>query len=84
MASHVNLANVNILLQQFQKMSSGTYNAGEVTLTSETTLGRLNNHVVFTGWNGKSISHTEVLAIKEAFVRALSDKRPRATRRATR
>ena len=73
MANSVNLANVNISLQQFQKMSSGTYNAGEVTLTSETTLGRLNNHVVFTGWNGKSISHTEVLAIKEAFVRALSD-----------
>ena len=58
MAGNVNLANVNISLQQFQKMSSGTYNAGEVTLTSETTLGRLNNHVVFTGWNGKSSSHT--------------------------
>ena len=73
MANTINLANVNISLQQFQKMSSGTYNAGEVKLTSETTLGRLNNHVVFTGWNGKSISHTQVLAIKEAFIRALSD-----------
>ncbi len=73
MANQVKLANVNISLQQFQKMSSGTYNAGEVRLTSETTLGKLNNHVIFTGWNGKSISHTEVLAIKEAFVRALSD-----------
>ena len=73
MAGNVNLANVNISLQQFQKMSSGTYNAGEVTLTSETTLGRLNNHVVFTRWNGKSISHAQVLAIKEAFIRALSD-----------
>lgn len=73
MANTINLANVNVSLQQFQKMSSGTYNAGEVKLTSATTLGRLNNHVVFTVFNGKSILHEEVLAIKEAFVRALSD-----------
>ena len=41
----VNLANVNISLQQFQSISSGKYNAGEVRLESETTLGKLNHHV---------------------------------------
>ena len=68
----VNLANVNISLQQFQDISSGKYNAGEVRLESETTLGKINNHVHRTGANDKSLSHEEVLAIKNAFVKALS------------
>ena len=68
----VNLANVNISLQQFQDISSGKYNAGEVKLESETTLGKINNHVHRTGANDKSLSHEEVLAIKNAFVKALS------------
>ena len=41
----INLANVNISLQQFQKISSGTYNAGEVKLASENKLAKINNHV---------------------------------------
>lgn len=41
----VDLANVNISLRQFQKISSGTYNAGEVKLASETKLDKVNNHV---------------------------------------
>ena len=68
----VNLANVNISLQQFQEISSGQYNAGEVNLTSSTTLGKINNFVNRTGKNNVSLSHAEVLAIKDAFVRALS------------
>ena len=68
----VNLANVNISLQQFQDISSGQYNAGEVNLTSSTTLGKINNFVNRTGKNNVSLSHAEVLAIKDAFVRALS------------
>ena len=68
----VNLANVNISLQQFQDISSGKYNAGEVKLESETTLGKINHHVHRTGANDKSLSHEEVLAIKNAFVKALS------------
>ena len=69
----VNLANVNISLQQFQDISSGKYNAGEVKLESETTLGKINHHVPLRGSNAKSISHAEVLAVKNAFVKALSD-----------
>ena len=47
----INLANVNVSIQQFQSISTGKYNAGEVKLTSETTLGQVNNHVTFTGSN---------------------------------
>ena len=43
----INLANVNISLQQFQAVSSGKYNAGEVKLSSETSLTKVNNHVGF-------------------------------------
>jgi hypothetical protein len=62
----INLANVNISLQQFQKISSGKYNAGEVKLADESTLEKMNNHVHLTGQNIEAISHREVLAIKEA------------------
>ena len=41
----VDLSRVNISLQQFQDISSGKYNAGEVKLESETTLGKINHHV---------------------------------------
>ncbi len=68
----VNLANVNISLQQFQDISSGDYNAGEVALKSESKLTKINNHVHRLGANTKSISHEEVLAIKNAFMKALS------------
>ena len=51
----INLANVNISLQQFQKISSGTYNAGEVKLASENKLAKMNNHVDRTSQNGEKI-----------------------------
>ena len=68
----VDLSKVNISLQQFQTISSGKYNAGEVKLASETTLGKVNNHVHLTGSNATPLSHAEVLAVKNAFVKALS------------
>ena len=68
----VNLANVNISLDQFQAVSSGEYNAGEVKLDTETTLKKVNNHVHLTVRNKVVLSHAEVLAIKNAFVQALS------------
>ena len=67
----INLANVNISIQQFQAVATGKYNAGEVTLTSETTLDKVNNHVHSRGKNKTELSHVEVLAIKQAFVKAL-------------
>jgi len=72
MANTINLANVNITIQEFQSISDGEYNAGEVKLTSATTLGKMNHHLTFRGSNDKTISHAEILAIKDAFVRALS------------
>ena len=68
----INLANVNVSIAQFQNIATGKYNAGEVKLASETTLDKVNNHVHFTRSNKKELSHEEVLAIKTAFVRALS------------
>ena len=69
----INLTNVNISLDEFQRISSGWYNAGEVKLHDENTLDKVNNHVA-TWWydNKDEISHAETVAIKEALVRALS------------
>ena len=69
--SPINLSNVNITIQQFQAIASGKYNAGEVRLKSATSLGKINDHVILRGDNNVSLSHAEVLAIKDAFVRAL-------------
>ena len=69
----VNLSNVNISLNEFQRISKGDYNAGEVKLAGESKLAKMNNHVA-TWWysNNENISHQETIAIKQAFVRALS------------
>jgi hypothetical protein len=69
---NINLSQVNISLAKFQKMSDGKYNAGEVRLSSATGLKKVNNHIHRLGANSVEIPHEEVLAIKEAFVRALS------------
>ena len=58
----IDLSRVNISLRQFQKISSGTYNAGEVKLASETKLGKVNNHVSRLGQNVVPLSHEEVMA----------------------
>ncbi|MBR5997548.1 MAG: hypothetical protein IK027_00380 [Deltaproteobacteria bacterium] len=73
MASTIDLSSVNLSIQQFQQISSGKYNAGEIKLTSETGLGKINDHVTMKWLNKKDISHEEVLAIKQAFIKALSD-----------
>ena len=49
----IDFSRVNISLDQFQKMASGDYNAGEVSLKSETKLTKINNHVHSIGWNTK-------------------------------
>ncbi|MBR4611404.1 MAG: hypothetical protein IKO40_01680 [Kiritimatiellae bacterium] len=69
----INLSNVRLTIDQFQRVSDGKFNAGEVRLASETSIEKVNNHVTFTLLNKKKISHNEVLAIKNAFVKALSD-----------
>ncbi len=67
----INFGNVNISLQQFQEISSGKYNAGEVRLTSNHSLGKVNDSVHSRGKNVVPVSHAEVLAVKDAFVKAL-------------
>ena len=69
----IDLKNVNISLDEFQRISSGWYNAGEVKLHDANTLDKVNNHVA-TWWydNKDDISHAETVAIKEALVKALS------------
>ncbi len=70
--SRIDLSNVNISLKQFNDISSGVHNAGEVKLASDHSLTKVNNHVHKTSRNVVAIPHAEVIAIKEAFVRALS------------
>jgi len=67
----INLQKVDISLDKFQRISSGDYNAGEVRLSSEHSLTKMNNHIKYRSWNNTSISHAEVIAIKNAFVTAL-------------
>ena len=69
----INLNNINISLNEFQRLSKGEYNAGEVKLAGESRLTKMNNHVHQTGKNNEVISHAEVLAIKQALIKALSD-----------
>lgn len=68
----INLGNVNISLQQFQALSSGEHNAGEVRLVDENTIDKVNNFVFRKYRNTVAIPQEEVLAIKNAFVKALS------------
>ena len=68
----INLNNVNISLRQFQDISTGEYNAGEVKLASENKLAKMNNNVHKLGKNNETIAHGEVVAIKEALGKVLS------------
>ena len=68
----INLSNVNIAISKFQEVSSGVINAGEIKLTGETSIDKVNNHVRMRGKNKVSQSLAEVLAVKHAFLRALS------------
>ena len=71
--ARIDYSNVSISLQQFEAVASGKYNAGEVKLAGQNSLDRVNNHVHFTRFNNVTICHAEVVAIKNAFVRALSE-----------
>ena len=68
----INLRNVNISLNEFQRISSGTHNAGEVKLAGTDKLAKMNHHVGTFLSNNETISHAEVIAIKQALVKTLS------------
>ena len=69
----INLSNLNISLDKFNAVSSGTYNIGQMKLSSDgKSVYRTNNHKTFTILNRTEISSEEALAVKFAFCRALS------------
>ena len=72
MPQSINFGNVSLTLQQFNEIASGKYNAGEVRLDGERALAKINNHVHLTCLNKVSLLHEEVMAVKDAFVKALS------------
>ena len=68
----INLSNVNVSIAEFQRISSGEVNAGEVRLKNDHALEKVNNHVgALRGFNVTPLSHEEIFAVKSAFVRAL-------------
>ena len=60
---------MSLSIADFQKISNGYHNAGDITLTGRGKLDMVNNHVgVLKGWNTKTISAATTLEVKNAFV----------------
>ena len=69
----INLSKLNISLDTFNAESSGTYNIGQMKLSSDgKSVYRTNSHKTFTILNRTEISSEEALAVKFAFCKALS------------
>ena len=66
-----------ISLADFNRIASGTYNAGQVdiatALDGTQSLVKVNNHVWFTSRNNVQLSPVHVLAVKETFIAALQN-----------
>lgn len=66
-----------ISLAEFNRLASGSYNAGQVDFKTNSAgeftgeLVKINNHVVFKSKNNVHLTGERVVAIKEAFVDAL-------------
>ena len=59
---------MSLSIADFQKIANGSFNAGDITLTSSGKLDKVNNHVgILKGWNNKTISATTTLEVKNAF-----------------
>lgn len=61
-------------LEEFQKLASGKYNAGNIVLTSKGKLDIANNHRHWTILNTKKISPEDAFAIRAAFLDALTSR----------
>lgn len=69
----INLSNLNISLDTFNKEASGVMNIGQIKLSSDgKSVYRTNNHETLTILNRTKISSEEALAVKFAFCKALS------------
>jgi len=70
----VNLNKLNISLDQFNAVSSGKYNIGQLKLGEDgASVYRTNNHKTLTFLNTTRISSEESLALKFAFCKALAN-----------
>ena len=68
----INLNNLNISLDQFNAVSNGKYNIGQLKLSDDgASVYRTNNHKTLTFLNTTKISPDEALAVKLAFCKAL-------------
>ena len=66
-----------ISLNDFRELSNGEYNAGQIDFKTDrngnvTGLKKVNNHVTFKSLNGVEIGHARAVAVKEAFIQALT------------
>ena len=61
-----------ISINDFQRISNGTFNVGDITLTSSGKLDKVNNHVgILKSFNKTSIDTQTTLRVKNEFVNAL-------------
>ena len=61
-----------ISINDFQRISNGTFNVGDITLTSSGKLDKVNNHVgILKSFNKTSIDVQTTLRVKNEFVNAL-------------
>jgi len=67
----LDLHKLRFSLDDFQKLSKGTYNAGEFRITDSGKLDIVNNHKTWTIFNHKSVDGTDAYAIRVAFAKAM-------------
>ena len=67
----LDLSGLRFSLDDFQKLTKGTYNAGELCLTSSGKLDIVNNHKTWTVFNNKSVDAADSFAIRVAFANAM-------------
>ena len=67
----LDLNKLRFSLDDFQKLSKGTYNAGEFRITDSGKLDIVNNHKTWTLFNHKSVDGADAYAIRVAFAKAM-------------
>lgn len=71
----IDVALPEISLAQFNKIATGTYNAGQIDIqvgkNGQAELVKINNHVWSTSKNKVDLSSERILEVKEAFINAL-------------
>ncbi|MBR4189158.1 MAG: hypothetical protein IKQ55_04275 [Kiritimatiellae bacterium] len=68
----LDLHKLHFSLDDFQKLSKGTYNAGEFRITDSGKLDIVNNHKTWTLFNHKAVDGPDSYAIRVAFAKAMA------------